>query len=97
MKIVIEKGDFEGFIDNTDSTIGNVVVSGNNEKIVAYINEIVNSDTFLIFKRVVDNTPDSLILREEGKPSRINKACDEYLEIKLVPILNAQGFKTTIL
>ena len=95
MKIVIEKGDFKGFVDNTDSTIGNVVVSGNNEKIVSYINEIVNLDTFVIFKGMVDNTPDSLILREEGKPPRINKACDEYLETKLIPILNAQGFKIT--
>lgn len=97
MKIVIEKGEFEGLVDNTDSTIGNVAVSGNNVKIVSYINEIVNSDTFLVFKGMVDNTSESLILREEGKPPRINKACDEYLETKLIPILNAQGFKTTIL
>lgn len=97
MIIKITRGEDFAFIDNEGEVLGKVKVSGNNEKLVKSLDNILNVVTGIRFKGELKGIPSELVVREGTKPAVINKASNLYLSEYFVRDLKAQGFDVEII
>lgn len=96
MIIKLTRGSDFAFIDNEGEVQGQVKVSGNNEKIVNSLDEILNVKVGIRFKGEAEGVPDEIKIRQGDKPVEIYKASDLYLKKYFVKDMELQGFGVEI-
>lgn len=96
MILKVAKGDDVVFIDNEGEVLGKVKVSGD-QPLADNISFVLNQATEIKFKGLLKGVPEELVVRDEKKPPKINKAKDLYLKDYFIRDLKLQGFEVEVM